>query len=280
MRYTLAAIDIGQYLSRILDSIIRIAPRVLFFIVILVIGWVIARIIDRAVAAILHRVHFDRVAGRGVVGDALRRSDYDASRLIARIAYYVVLLITLQWAFSVFGPNPVSDLLRTIVAWLPRAVVAVIILVIASAIAHAVQDVLRAALSGLPYGRFIAAATAIFILVIGVIAALNQVGIATTVTEPVLITVLATVGAILAIGVGGGLVRPMQQRWERMLSVAERDMTSLRGGSYERGREDALRGPGVPAEQGPTPPHATRTGAPETPGGTTETPRPPETPPR
>ena len=254
---------IGQSLARLLDTVIRIVPKLVVFVVILVIGWIIAKLIERAVAMILHRLHFDRVAERGVVGDALRRSDYDASRLIARLFFYAVLLITLQMAFNVFGPNPISQLLRGIVAWLPRLAVAVIIIVIASAIAHAVKDLVGAALGGVTYGRVLANAVSIFIIALGVIAALNQIGIATTVTEPVLITVLATIGAVVAIGVGGGLIRPMQQRWERMLSAGERDAASVRGTGYQRGREDAVRGGGVPSErprEGTAGPRDTSTG--------------------
>jgi hypothetical protein len=266
MEYVLAA-GIGQSFQSMLSALMRIVPKLIVFVVILVIGWIVAKIIERAVTAILHRVNFDRIAERGVVGDALRRSDYDASRLIARLLYYIVLLVTLQLAFNVFGRNPVSDLLRAIVAWLPRLVVAVIIVVVASAVAHAVRDILGAALSGSAYGRFLANAVSIFIVALGIIAALNQIGIATTVTEPVLIATLATIGAILAIGVGGGLVRPMQQRWERILSAGERDAAAARGAAYQRGREDAMRGGGVPTETPPGPHDTTAPG------------RPPHTPP-
>ncbi|MGH3381129.1 MAG: mechanosensitive ion channel family protein [Actinoallomurus sp.] len=251
MGYSLAAINIGQSLQRLLDNVVRIVPKLIVFVIILIIGWIVAKVIERAVAAILERMHFNRVAERGVVGNALRRSDYDASRLIARLFFYAVLLLTLQMAFNVFGPNPISDLLRAIVAWLPRLAVAVIIVVIASAIAHAVKELMTAALGAVTYGRFLADAVAAFIIVLGVIAALNQIGIATTVTEPVLITALATIGAILAIGVGGGLIKPMQQRWERILSAGERDAATVRSSAYQRGREDAMRGEGVPTEDRP-----------------------------
>ena len=62
----------------------------------------------------------------------------------------------------------------------------------------------------------------------GIIAALNQLGIANSVTLPVLITVLATIGGILVVGVGGGLIRPMQERWQRWLGAVD-DQT--RGGT-------------------------------------------------
>jgi hypothetical protein len=83
----------------------------------------------------------------------------------------------------------------------------------------------------------------IFIIALGVIAALSQIGVAVAVTLPVLITVLATVGGILVVGVGGGLIRPMQQRWERWLARAEEEAPQARAHAqaYERGREDAAR---------------------------------------
>src|SRR4029453_6502640 len=150
----------------------------------------------------------------------LARSRYDASDLVAKLVYYAVLLFALQLAFGVWGPNPVSDLISGVVAWLPRAFVAIVIVVVAAAIANAVRDVVSNSLSGLSYGRLLANVAAWFIIGIGVIAALNQIGVATTVTTPVLIAVLATVAGVLIVGVGGGLGRPMQGRWESWLQRA------------------------------------------------------------
>ncbi|WP_433179247.1 mechanosensitive ion channel family protein [Actinoallomurus sp. CA-150999] len=264
---TVAQIDVGRSLQNVLDAVARIVPRLIVFVIILVIGWIIAKVIQRLVALILRRLHFDRVAERGVVGDALRRGEYDASGLLAKLVYYAILLVALELAFNVFGSNPVSNVLRSIVAWLPRLAVAVIIVIVASAIAHAVRDLVGGALGGLSYGRLLANLAAIFIIALGVIAALNQMGIATTVTEPVLIAVLATIGAVIAIGVGGGLVRPMQQRWERWLTHAEAETATARTGAYARGREDAERGVGTPSEASPG-----RTGTAETPRGAPEAP--------
>jgi hypothetical protein len=238
----------GQSLQETLDTVMRVLPKLLVFIVILIVGWIVAKLVAKAVRMLLNRMNFSRIAGRGVIGDALKRNNYDPTRLMGQIFYYAILLITLQLAFNVFGPNPVSRLLNGVVAWLPRAAVAIILVVIASAIAHAVRDIVAAALSSLSYGRLIANITSIFIVALGVIAALNQVGIATTVTQPVLITVLGTIGAILAIGVGGGLIRPMQQRWEGWLASAEQQTGMARQAAYDRGREDATRGAGVPGE--------------------------------
>ena len=78
-------------------------------------------------------------------------------------------------------------------------------------------------MGGLSYGKVLANIASIFILGLGIIAALSQIGVAVAVTLPVLITVLATVAGILIVGVGGGLVGPMRQRWERVLDRAEQE---------------------------------------------------------
>jgi hypothetical protein len=242
--------NIRQSLQNMLNTIVQIVPKLVVFLIILVIGWVIARLLRKLVDIALEKVGFDRMVERGLIGDTLRRSEYDASSLVAALVYYAILLITLQMAFGVFGPNPVSALLASVVSWLPRAIVAVILIVVASAIAKVVKDLVVTALGRLAYARLIGDIVAIFIMALGVIAALNQMGIATTVTEPVLITVLATVGAVIAIGVGGGMIRPMQARWERILSAAENETGRVRAGEpYQRGREDAMRAGGVPTER-------------------------------
>ncbi|MEV4544113.1 hypothetical protein DLJ47_31835 [Micromonospora sp. S4605] len=210
-------VDIGDAVADMWRSVLLFIPRAIAFIAILVVGWLIARAVLKIVDTVLERVNFDRAVERGGIKRALERTKYDASDILAKLAYYAVLLFTLQFAFGVWGPNAISDLISGVVAWLPRAFVAIVIVVVAAAIANAVRDLVAGALGGLSYGRILADLAAIFVIALGVIAALNQVGIATTVTTPVLVAVLATVAGILIVGVGGGLVRPMQSRWDRWL---------------------------------------------------------------
>ncbi|HEV7649125.1 MAG TPA: hypothetical protein VGP26_13275 [Actinophytocola sp.] len=243
MALAIAAVDFGQGISNAWSSIATFVPKLLAFLVIMFIGWLIAKAIAKAVGKVLARVGFDRVVERGGINRMLSGSPVDASGIIAKLLYYAILLITLQIAFGVWGPNPVSSVLTDIVNWLPKAVVAVVIVVVAGAIARAVRDLLTNALGNLSYGPVVGTIASVFIWGLGLIAALNQIGVATTVTLPVLITVLATIGGIAVVGVGGGLVRPMQARWDRWLNRAESELPQAKAASqaYSRGREDAAR---------------------------------------
>ncbi|MEV7989422.1 hypothetical protein [Micromonospora sp. NPDC085948] len=233
--------NVSDAVGDALRSVMLFLPKAVAFLAILVAGWLIAKAVLKIVEKVLERVGFDRAVERGGIRRALSRSRYDASDIVAKLVYYAVLLFTLQLAFGIWGPNPISDLLAAVISWLPRAFVAIVIVVVAAAIANAVKDIISGALGGLSYGRVLANIASVFILGLGVIAALNQIGVATAVTTPVLIAVLATVGGILVVGVGGGLIRPMQSRWEGWLSRAEQESQVIASHTraYRAGRRDA-----------------------------------------
>ena len=227
-RPTESETPVEDALQDALTAVVTFVPKLLLFLVILIVGIIIAKVLAKAVNAVLERVGFDRAIERGGIAKALERSKYDASDILAKIVYYFVLLFTLQLAFSAFGPNPISVLLTAIIAFLPKLFIAIIIVVVAAAIAAGAKSLIEGTLGGLSYGRVLANIAFVFILGLGIIAALNQVGIATTVTTPVLIAVLATIAGILIVGVGGGLIRPMQSRWESYLTKAEAEAPRIR----------------------------------------------------
>jgi uncharacterized membrane protein YccC len=112
---------------------------------------------------------------------------------------------------------------------LPRALVGIVIVVVAAYLAGIVRDIVCGALAATRFGTALATFTYAFILAIGIIAALTQIGVAVAVTGPILFAVLGTVAGILIVGLGGGLIEPMRHRWERMLSAAEVEVVDLRG---------------------------------------------------
>jgi hypothetical protein len=228
---TAQAVDWTGGLDDAWTSIAAFVPKLLVFLVILLIGWLVAKAVSKGLELLMDKLGFGRLLARAGIDRWTGDSQIDVGTVIVKLVYYFILLIALQLALSAFGDqNPVSQIVNDIVAWLPRAFVAIVIIV-AAAVANAVKDVMGAALSGLSYGRLLTRIVGIFIIALGVIAALNQVGIGLSVTLPVLIAVLATVGGILVVGVGGGLIGPMRQRWEGWLGQLESDTRSFRQSS-------------------------------------------------
>ncbi len=69
----------------------------------------------------------------------MAQSQYDASSLLAKVVFYVIFLFVLQLAFGMFGPNPVSELITGVVAYLPNVFAAILIIVVGAAIAAGVK---------------------------------------------------------------------------------------------------------------------------------------------
>ncbi|MDI1464805.1 hypothetical protein QEZ54_27925 [Catellatospora sp. KI3] len=206
-------------LQNTLSVLSYIALKAIACAAILIVGWIISKIVGSLVDKGLAKARFNHLAQRTRFDRWTGK--YTASGLVGKLVYYALLLFTFQLAFSVFGPNPISDLIDTVIAWLPRLIVACAIVVVAVAIANAVFDVITNALSHFSYGRMLGRIAQVAIIVFGAIAALNQIGVATVLTAPILWAILGTISGILIVGLGGGLIQPMRARWERMLDKVE-----------------------------------------------------------
>lgn len=226
----IASFDFGNSVQSAADSVARFLPKLVGFLVILLVGYLIAKALEKIIDAVLEKVGFDRLVERGGIKAALDRTSYDASSLLGKLVYYAVLLFTLNLAFNVFGPNAISAYLGAIIAYLPKIFVAILIIVIAAAIAAAVKTFVNAALGDLSYGKLLGTVASVFIVGLGGIAALQQLNIAIAVTNTLLVAVFATIAGVIIVGVGGGLVKPMQERWEQSLQTFSRERSNISQG--------------------------------------------------
>jgi Conserved TM helix len=217
-------------------------PKLVGFLVILIVGYFIAKAIAGIFSKVLERVGFDRAIERGGVGRALAKSRYDASDILGKIVFYALFLFVLQLAFGVFGPNPISDLIHGVIAYLPNVIVAILIVVIGAAIAAAVKEIVEASLGGLSYGRGLAFGASTAILVITAFAALDQLNIAPAIVQGLFYALLAIIVGSAIVAIGGGGISTARTYWERAAQKADAESGKMRDvaqGSKERIRERA-----------------------------------------
>jgi hypothetical protein len=217
----MVAIDIQQGLTDAWDSVATFVPKLVGFLLILLIGYVVAKILEKVVNGVLERVGFDRWVERGSLKTALERTRFDASDILAKLTFWTVFLIALQLAFGAFGPSAVSDLLHGLIAYLPRIFVAVVILVIAAALAKVATELLTATLGTVSGGEWIARVAGAAILIFGIFAALNQLLIAPAIVNGLYYAILVAIVGAFIVAVGGGGIRTMQRYWERASSSVE-----------------------------------------------------------
>lgn len=184
-------------------------PKVLGFIIIVAIGWFLASLIERGIAALLRMVRFNDLSKRAGFSDFVQKMgiETDASGFLALVAKWFIRLITLVVAFDALGLPAVSDVLRQMLLWLPNLVVAMVVLVIGGLIATAVSDLVRGATAkaGFDNPDTFARIASVLIWTFAVVVAVNQVGIASTLVNTLF---MGAVGAIalaagLAFGLGG-----------------------------------------------------------------------------
>jgi hypothetical protein len=222
------AIDFQQGWNDAWQRVATFVPKFIAFVLILVVGFVVAKVLAKVVNGVLERVGFDRWVERGGLRETLARSRYDASDILAKIVFWAVMLFVLQLAFGLFGPNPVSDLLRGIIAYLPNIFVAILILVIAAAVARGARDILGSMLTSVSGGEWMARGAAAAILVIGVFAALDQLNIAPAIVTGLFYAILAILVGSAIVAVGGGGIRTMQRYWDRSATRLEEKGSEVR----------------------------------------------------
>jgi hypothetical protein len=222
------AVEWSQGIEDAWANVAEFVPKLVAFLLILVIGWFIAKALGKAFDAVLERVGFDDAVERGGVKSALAKSKYDASDIVGKVVYYALFLLVLQAAFSVFGQNAISDMINSVIAYLPKVFVAIVIVVVAAAVAAAVKDLIENALSGMSYGKGLAVGASTLIVVVGAFAALDQLEIAPTIVSGLFYAMLAIVVGSAVIAIGGAGVTELRPYVRRALERADDEASNMK----------------------------------------------------
>src|SRR5215212_8657774 len=157
-------------------------PRIIGFVVILIIGWIIAAALAKAVAGLLRAVRSNDLARQSGFTDFVQNMGMhtDAAGALATIAKWFVRLIVLVVAFDAHGLPAVSQVLQQLLLWIPHLVVALVVLVLAGLAATALSSLVRGASAeaGLSNPTMLATVARVTVWVFGIVVAVNQIGIA------------------------------------------------------------------------------------------------------
>ncbi len=236
------AVQFSRGIEDAWSKVATFVPKFLAFLLILIIGWFIAKAIAKVIGNVLERVGFDKAVERGGVKSILEKTEYDPSDIVGKIVYYALVLVVLQLAFGVWGPNPVSRVIAGVIGYLPRVVAAIIIVVVALAIAAIVKEMIEAALGNLDYARTVAFAASAAIITVGAFAALDELRIAPAIVTGLFYALLAAIVGVTVIAVGGGGVKAMQTRWEHVFNKYDEEKPRFdqeRQGAAERIKQRA-----------------------------------------
>lgn len=201
------AFDIGNSFQHATDSIVGYLPKLLAFLIILIVGYVIARVIKVVLNKILDRLRVDERLHSGKAGEFVARVSPGGkpSHLIGAVAFWIIFLFALSSAIGALEIPALTSFMDRVLAYLPNVVAALLILVVAALIAGAVVSVVHKTMGDTPTGKLVQTVVPGLVMAVAVFMILTQLHIApqiVIITYTALLGMLALTGA-LAFGLGG-----------------------------------------------------------------------------
>lgn len=194
-------IQIGQFL-----------PKLALALVVLVAGWMLAKLARFAVIKGLRTVNFNVLTERAGVDGFLEQGGIrtDTTGIFGALVYWLVILAALVIAFNGLGLTYITDLLGIVVLFVPKVIVALLILAFGAYFARFIGDTVNTYCRnvGVRDGELLAKLAQYAIVAFVALIALDQVNVGGDIVRQSFLIILAGIvfALALAFGIGG-------QRW-------------------------------------------------------------------
>ncbi|HLX12031.1 MAG TPA: hypothetical protein VKS81_04385 [Bacteroidota bacterium] len=124
-------------------------PKLCAAFVILVVGWMIAKVTQMAITKTLKVLKIDVLSEKAGVEGFLKQGGMQQSSvsILGILVYWILMLIVLLIALNSLGLQTASDLLNRIILYIPNVIVAVFVLIIGLFFANLLEGILETYLS-------------------------------------------------------------------------------------------------------------------------------------
>ncbi len=201
----LGNVDIGGSVTRAFDQFFTWLPLLLGALLILLVGYFVAKTIGALVGRALQKAGLDRTLENGQAGTLVSKVTSSPSRLLGRVVFWLIFFGAISLAVSVLGIRALVNLVAAIYGYLPNVIAAVLIFLVASLVAGAVVAFVRRTMGDTPTGKVVAVVVPMLVMAIAGFMILDQLKIAAaivTITYAAIMGALA-LGTALAFGLGG-----------------------------------------------------------------------------
>ena len=217
--------SVSSSLLGLWERFLNFLPLLLGALVVFVIGWILAVAIGKIVEKIVRASRLDKGMEKFGWENKLHKVgiEMSASEFFGKLVKWFLVLVFLMAATDILNLDQVTDFLNSIILYIPNVVVAVVILAIVLLVGNFVYKVVKesARTIGVMSATLLASISKWAIIVFGILAALLQLGIATSLVSTIfmgLVAMLALAGG-LAFGLGG------KDEAKRMLEKLREEIT-------------------------------------------------------
>jgi flagellar biosynthesis protein FliQ len=193
----------------LLHQAVDFLPRLGLALIVLIAGWLIAKMIRFAIARALRAVNFHIVTDRAGIDGFLRDGGIrmDATDILAMLVYWIVILTALLIGFNLLGLTYITELVSRVLLFVPKVLVAALILAFGAYFARFVGQSIAAYLRNVHMqdADLLGNLARYAILTFVVLIALDQVNVGGDIVRQTFLIVLAGLvfALALAFGLGG-----------------------------------------------------------------------------
>lgn len=183
-------------------------PKLLGALIILIVGWIVARIIRRLVDEVLKAVHFDVLAQKAGIAEALEKGNMKitAREIVSGLVYWLIMIMVLVMTVNALGLPRASNIFESVFGYVPRVIAALLAVILGLFLASFVSSIVRlaAANANMPNPDVLGGICRWVIIIFAAAVALTELDIATVLVTTTFDIVLGGVvlAAALAIGLG------------------------------------------------------------------------------
>jgi hypothetical protein len=196
----------------------QLLPPLFFALIILIAGFVVARMVERLADAFLRGLQFDRSAEKWGVREAVERTGVRLrpTDVVGKLLFWLVMLIVILLASSALGVQNVNDVFANLVGYIPAVFAAIIVVVFGILLGEFVRALILASAGGVEGVPTLAKLAKVVVITISAFMALQQLGVAADIVTTAFTLILgaAALAFALAFGIGNmKLAGEMTRRW-------------------------------------------------------------------
>ncbi len=189
-----------------LNIIVQVLPAVIGAVILLLVGWIVAKSLSFVVLKLLKKVKFDELTEKPPLAEYFEQAQLQTkpSKVIRKVVYWSIYLLFIIMAAETLGLKMVSAEISKLVGYLPRLFSALLIFGIGVYLITFVRDFIRAATAslGMSTGKFISGFVFSLLLIMLMLTTLNQAGIDTDILTTNLTLILGALFLSFAISYG------------------------------------------------------------------------------
>ena len=213
-------------------QIVDFIPALLGAVIILLAGYLLAKVVEKLVFRGLRRIKLNQMLERGGVMEAVERSGshLDPTRVVSALVFWFIMFAVILLAGNALGLESLANVFTELVSYIPSVIAAIVIMIVGIVLGGFVGGLIMASAGGLHGGPALARIGRIGVIVLAIFMALQELGIATDIVTTAFAILFGAVALALALSFGlgnrelaGEVTREWYDKYRRERDSIERE---------------------------------------------------------